>query len=201
MRLFQIAPPAVEPVTLTEAKEYLALPLASTSQDSIVNSFIAAARAHIEAVTNRALLRQRWMVSIDSFPTAFADREIHLPLGRCLSVETLQYRDTNGDWQTEAGPAESPPGTMFEVDLYSQGAGIIRPAGSNVWPSTWTAGSAVRISATFGYGSARADLPPDLRQAVLVRIADLYEGRSEAEGASDVSALMAKPYKIGGFRS
>lgn len=199
MRLFLIQPPQFEPVSVQEAKDYLAL--AGTSQDTLIQSLISAARAHIEAITNRALLSQRWMITLNDFPVGFGDRDIHLPLGRCLSVESIQYRDTDGAWQTMAGPEESPPGTLFEVDLYGQACGIVRPSGSSMWPSTWTAGNAVRISGTFGYGAAPADLPPDLRQAVLVRVADLYDNRSDAEGASDVSALMARPYKIGGFRS
>lgn len=200
MRLYLQTAPTVEPVTLAEAKAHLALPAASTSQDTMVTALIKAARAHVESITNRALLQQTWLVSLDAFPTSFADRAIRLPLGRCLSVTKIDYRDTDGAWQTMAGPAESPPGTAFEVDLYGQQAGIVTPAGSSMWPSVWPYGGAVRIEAVFGYGNDAASLPPDLRQAVLMRLADLYDGRSEAEGG-DVSALMAKPYSIGGFRS
>src|SRR6185312_8936387 len=58
--------PAVEPLTLDEAKSYLRIDTAD--EDATVTALIAAARLHVEALTRRALVTQTWRLTLDAWP-------------------------------------------------------------------------------------------------------------------------------------
>ncbi len=51
-----LTPPAVEPVTLAEAKAYLRVE--HGDDDDVIAALIAAARSHVEAQTRRVLITQ-----------------------------------------------------------------------------------------------------------------------------------------------
>ena len=60
MSLQLITPPAIEPVTLAEAKAHLKVD--TTDDDTLITSLIAAARARAEWHTRRAFITQGWML-------------------------------------------------------------------------------------------------------------------------------------------
>lgn len=66
--------PSAEPVDLTTAK--LHLRVTDTAQDTLITAFITAARMHVEAVCQRALINQVWTITYDRF-----DSPILLPGG------------------------------------------------------------------------------------------------------------------------
>lgn len=180
-------------MTLAQAKEQLAL--AGSSQDAHLTRLIAAARTWAETRTKRAIIRQRWRVTLDDFPPGA--QELRLPKGLCLSVVSVAYRDTSGAWITLSGPSASPVGTGYEEDLDGHTAGILRPVFEDEWPDTASVNGAVRIEAWFGYGTAADDVPGDLRQAILYRLADLYDNRSETDGKwAGVADVMLTPYAL-----
>ncbi len=61
-----ITPPAVEPVTLADAKAYLRVD--NDDDDGVISALIAGARSHIEAQTRRALITQAWRLVRDAWP-------------------------------------------------------------------------------------------------------------------------------------
>src|SRR3954470_3436284 len=61
-----LTPPAVEPVTLAEAKAYLRVD--NDDDDAVISALIAGARGHIESQTRRALITQTWQVVRDVWP-------------------------------------------------------------------------------------------------------------------------------------
>ena len=68
MRLVLITPPAVEPVTLDEAKLHARVEY--PDQDALVTSLIVAARRYCETCLRAALITQQWVLMLDSFPSA-----------------------------------------------------------------------------------------------------------------------------------
>ncbi|MBS0272710.1 MAG: phage head-tail connector protein, partial [Proteobacteria bacterium] len=63
MQLFLKIPPAEEPLSLTEVKTYLRV--TSDLEDSYIRDLIASARAYVEGVTGRALLKQKWLMQLN----------------------------------------------------------------------------------------------------------------------------------------
>lgn len=68
MALILINPPAVEPVSLAELKEFLRVDSDDTSQDSTLTALAMAGRDWVETETKRRLVQQTWRLLIDFFP-------------------------------------------------------------------------------------------------------------------------------------
>jgi uncharacterized phiE125 gp8 family phage protein len=62
-------PPAIEPVTLTEAKQHLRVDIAD--DDTYIEALIVAARQYAEEYLDRALISQQLAVRMDTFPYEF----------------------------------------------------------------------------------------------------------------------------------
>ena len=58
--------PAVEPVTLDEARSFLRVE--HNDDDEVIAALVAGSRIHVEAQTKRALITQSWRVTADSWP-------------------------------------------------------------------------------------------------------------------------------------
>lgn len=197
MRLQRIVAPAYEPVTTAQARAHLALE--GSDFDAQLARLITAAREWAEGFTNRLFIAQRWQITWPAFP----DGAIDLPFGRCLSIQSVQYRDTEGAWQTLRGPTSSPQGTAYEEDLSGLTCGIIAPVLNGTWPTAVTTSmlGALRVTATFGYESGASPqgsaVPADIRQAILCRLADMFLGKGPADEQWTTAAeSLLAPYHI-----
>ena len=61
-----ITAPALEPLSLAEAKDWLKVD--STADDTLILELITAARIHIEQATRLLLLTQSWKLVADQWP-------------------------------------------------------------------------------------------------------------------------------------
>lgn len=68
MALILISPPAVEPVTLSELKEFAKVDPTDTSQDNVLTTLAMMARSWCEAYTGRRFVQQTWRLYMDFFP-------------------------------------------------------------------------------------------------------------------------------------
>jgi uncharacterized phiE125 gp8 family phage protein len=157
--------PAVEPVTLTEAKDHLRID--DSSSDTLVSSLIVAARQQVEQDTGRALITQTLDVYYDALPT---DRELWVPNPKLQSVTTFTTYD------------EDDASTVFSswdylVDVASEPGRIVLNADAT-WPTDLRAANAVIVRVVAGYGVAAA-VPQALKQAILLIISTLYEHREQ----------------------
>jgi uncharacterized phiE125 gp8 family phage protein len=66
MSAILLTAPAVEPVTLDEAKAYLRVE--HSDDDDVIAALIAGSRIHVEAQPRRALITQSWRISADNWP-------------------------------------------------------------------------------------------------------------------------------------
>ena len=57
--------PVLEPVTLAEAKLHLRSYTSDIAEDDLINGLLVAAREWVEDYTGRALVEQRWSLSLD----------------------------------------------------------------------------------------------------------------------------------------
>jgi uncharacterized phiE125 gp8 family phage protein len=164
--LVLITAPAVEPVSLAEAKLHLKQD-DITDDDSLINALIVAARGRAESALNRALITQTWEVGFDCFP--YCDR-IRLPRPPLQSVTTLKYTDTLASVTTWAS-------SNYIVDTAKEPGELVLTYG-NVWPTTvLSPATAVKIRYVAGYGANPESVPQEIRQWMLHLIGHMYEHR------------------------
>ena len=94
--------PAVEPLTLAEAKEYLRVD--TGDDDDVITALIAGARVHVEAQTRRALITQSWRLVRDGWPPDGRLPVLPAPL---RSVDAARYYDEDERDASRSTPAAS----------------------------------------------------------------------------------------------
>ncbi len=161
MTAYLLAGPAEEPVSLAEAKAFLRLD--DTAEDALVTTLITAARLHVEGTTARATVAQSWRLVLDAWPV---EREIRLPVAPLLSLLAVTVFDEEGE------PTELDIG-QFEIDAVTPR--LLLPAGIDLPPMRERQG--IEIDYVAGYGPDAADVPADLRQAMLVLVGYWFANR------------------------
>jgi uncharacterized phiE125 gp8 family phage protein len=176
MALTLVTAPIVEPISLEEAKAHLRVD--HTDDDAMIEIYIRAAREYVEGpygFLGRALVTQTWRLTLDEFP----DNEIKIPLPPLQSITNLYYDDPDGNEQIV-----SP--TDYFVDTASEPGWII-PIASADWPTPIDAINSVRIDFVAGYApdtgqspiDYTANIPFNIKAALLLTMANLYEHREE----------------------
>lgn len=162
MSAFLLTPPASEPLTLDEAKQFLRVE--HDDDDALIASLIVAARTQVETVARCALIAQTWRFVRDAWPAA---GRIVLKRGPLLSIAAARVFD--GDNEPVAVDVD-----QFVIDR--AGAVIAFPVWALPHPGRRTAG--IEIDAVLGFGEATAHVPEPLRQAVRLLLAHWYENRA-----------------------
>lgn len=189
-----VTPPAVEPVTLAEAKAHMRVD--ATDDDALISSLIVAARQWAERFTNRAFITQTWKLALDPMPVEDifqnfgAARAISLPRAPLQSVETVQYYaddDTATVW----------PSANYFVDTMREPGRLVLRSNA-VWPSPTRRANALIATYTAGYGDDATSVPEPIRAAILELVAHWYERRGDETAPSSnfaAQALLA-PYRL-----
>lgn len=182
MALAQSAAPAVEPITLAEAKAFLRLD--AETEDAFVASLITTSRLHIEAALGLALITQSFTLAVKSDPR----RTIQISVYPLQSVDAIRVSASDGvatDLDLHA----------VEIDAMDRPARVVLPAGAA--PSSCK----VEVDFTAGFGDAAADVPEPIRHALLLLIAHWYENRepvSVGSAAAKIPAMISEllaPYR------
>lgn len=168
-----LTPPALQPVSLDEARAFLRLD--QTHEDELLTTLITAARLMIEAASGRMLIEQGWRIVLDAWPR---DGVIRLPLSPVASIEGARVYDGNGVAQTVAAGA-------LHLDATAEPP-LIRLAAPV--PQVGRRLAAIEIDVVAGYGAEPEDVPALLRHAVLQLAARWFEQRGDIAGR-DASAL------------
>ena len=168
-----ITEPAVEPVTLAEAKAHLRV---DTVDDNLfITSLIIDARQGAETKTRRVFVTQTWTEILDEFPAT-----IILPYPPLQSVTHIKYIDANGTQQTMSS-------ADYIVDTQSAPARIT-PAFGKSWPGIQSRINAVEIQFVAGYGLA-AVVPQKIKQWMLLTIGTRHEHRESIITGTIVNTL------------
>jgi len=166
-----ITPPATEPITLAEAKAHLRID--SSDEDVWINSAIISARMMVELYLRRYLITQTWMLSYDNETPI----EIDLTEGiQSISSVKIIARDAME--------------TIIDSADYYLGAGKKKLYFDNV-----LSGHRIEITYDVGYGSA-VNVPDDIKQGILMHIADLYENRGDNISMSKSVLNLLFPHRI-----
>lgn len=177
--------PAVEPLSLAEAKAFLRVETAA--DDDVITALIASARIHVEAQTRRALIAQGWRLKRDAWP---ADGRLAVLPAPLRALTAARVYDAHGN-------ATTLDLQSFVVD--TAGSAIVFVPWAVAQPGRSVAG--IELDVTVGYGDAASDVPQALRQAVRLLTAHWYENRGLATLGTitvlptTVAALIA-PYRM-----
>jgi uncharacterized phiE125 gp8 family phage protein len=163
MTSFLLAGPAVEPVSLAEAKAHLRLD--GEDEDQLITTLIAAARIHVEAVTGRVLIAQSWRLVLDGWP---GNRVVTLPVGPLIELTAITAYDAEGDAQA----------IPLAGILPESGAGPARLFLPRALPTpALRERQGLEIDFVAGYGADAGDVPEGLKLAVLRLVAHWFENR------------------------
>ena len=159
MAINRISTPALEPVSLIEAKRHLRVSV--TEDDDYITGLITVARRAAEDRTERTLIQTTWKLTLDEFPES-----IILSMPPILSVSSVIYTNT-------ANQSVAMSSNDWFVDKDSQ-PGWLVPAVGKAWPKTLGINS-VAVTYTAGYGTTAESVPAPIRQWILLAVGDMYD--------------------------
>lgn len=168
-----ITPPAALPVTLEQVKAHLRVETAD--DDNYIAELMAAAVAHVEAETGRALIAQTWRLYRDEWP---CDGLVELAVSPVRAIAEIRVYDAAG------APATLAAG-KWKLDPVSDPARLLllEPA------SPGEAINGIEIDVEAGFGDTGPDVPDTLRRAILVLVAHWYEFRGAANDAAAMASV------------
>lgn len=178
--------PAVEPLSLSEAKAYLRVEI--SDDDDVIGALIAGARSHVEAQTRRALITQSWRISADCWPDDGRLTILPAPLQTLTAARVYDFEGLAHDVDTQA----------FVLD---KGASVLAFVPWAV-PAPGQVAAGIELDVTVGYGDAAADVPEALRQAIRLLVAHWYENRGVVTTGPNFSPLpqsvaaLIAPYRM-----
>lgn len=172
MRIEIITAPAVEPITLAEAKTFCRVDPDLTVEDALITELISAARRQLEVETGRAYAVQTVRAVFDRFP--LGRKFLPVPRFPLISVDSLTYIDSDGAEQTVDA-------ADYRVETGAMPGGIFI---TGTWPVPQASPGAVRVqyqcgyTATDGEGEEASELlPGNAKMAMLFLINHYFENR------------------------
>jgi len=185
MSIKVINTPALEPISLTEAKEHLRVD--HNFDDALISELIKAAREIAEQHTSRPLITQTQILYTDDLIGVIELKP------NLQSVTAVRYIDESGTQQTLAQ-------SEYSVST-SDVIGTVFESVDKSWPSVKSGKNAVEIEFICGYGMPD-DVPSPIKIAIKMMIAHWYENREATTvGVSTTETPMAvdlllNPYRV-----
>ena len=203
--------PEREPLTVIETRDSLRLD--DDVDESLVMSYIIAAREWAENYTGRALITRTMQQWLDGFvhvdmplwegwktgPNILNyQNHIELALAPVISVSNIKYfadDDTETTWNA----------TNYYADTIREPARIVLRDGGS-YPTELRAANAIKITYTAGYGATSQNVPEPIRIAMMQYCAFMYEHRGDFERfpppqPPKVLTQLLQPYQIMRFSS
>lgn len=183
----RISGPAKEPITLAEAKAQARI--TTSSEDSLIEGYIAAARIFIESQTGRTIHDTTWEIVMPYF------REIWLPRATPL-IEILEvvYKDSDG-------VATVWSDTGYIADTHTEPGRLVL-AYNESWPSfTAYPASPIRIQYRAGIAaSPDVEAGDEIKYPMKLLVAGMYKNReSELLTSRDGMQYISQRYGVEAF--
>ena len=182
MRLERTVDPASAPISLDEAREWIAMQTGITDDDDLLSDLIDEVTDEVEAYTGRALVEQTWKIVLDADE---ALDTIYLPKAPLVSVSSVTTWSSDGISSTvDAGDYQVSGGELARVALAE---------GVSSWASDLRSYDALEIVAVFGY----ATIPPRIKRLLkgLVLHAYMTKGIGVMEFASGQLMSIPQQYR------
>lgn len=165
--------PVALPISLAEAKLHMNVTL--DSDDALILSLIAASTGEAEHLMGRAIMPQKWQVTLDAFQD-----EIDLDRPTVTAIDSIQYAHaTTGAMITLDAEAS-------QLSINDYGA-VVFPAWGSSWPSTRAQRDAVRIVFSCGYADA-ASVPDLIKGWIKLHATTTYNTRADVRTGRDADA-------------
>jgi uncharacterized phiE125 gp8 family phage protein len=193
MLLKEAAPPAPNPIPLPEFAAHLRLGYGFAddgSEDALLDLYLRHATAVVEARSGQALVARPFLLQVAGW-----NRSGHLvlPLGPVAAIDRVRFVRAGGTVELAPGDWTLEPGRTRQR-VTGPGGGPLRPVPH---------GALAEIDFTAGHATAWAEVPGDLRQAVLMLAGHYHENRhgelgEEAALPPSVGAILAphRPARI-----
>ena len=187
MRIETYTAPAAEPVTTSTAKSFLKVDV--STDDTLIDTMIAAARGLVEEATGRRLITQTLVGYLDKVPGSLEhawwdgmregpvgllnNASIRIPVGPVQSITHVKVYDS-------AGVATTASGSTYYLATKGYGEAEIVLFDGQTWPTvTPRQANALEVRFVAGYGAAGSNVPSALVLATLNLVAWMYEHRGE----------------------
>lgn len=183
-----VTAPAISPVTITQAKEYLRID--NNLEDTRIDLMIQSATNRLQSHLSLKFINQVWNIFLDFFPmnsrTEWWDgtrdysikelsgqaKNISLPLG--IAKEFISF--STFDDSNVAIP-ENVSNYIFDSVGYRTRIGLKL---GGVWPQTvLRPNNGVKFQIKFGFGETSDDVPAEIKMAILELCAHMYENRGD----------------------
>jgi len=180
-------PPAVEPISLAEAKAHLRVD--RTDEDTYIQTLISAARVAAENRLERTLINTTWKYVLDKFPDA-----IPLPMPPIVSVSSVAYTDYSGA-TVVLNSAD------YVLDRASE-PGWIVPGIGKAFPQSLGINS-LTVTYVAGYGASASEVPAPIRHWILLAVGEMYDGSRSISAErprvpNDFADGLLDPYRLFG---
>lgn len=208
MRVVVTTPPALQPVTLAQAKAQCRA-TGFTDDDTLIAGLISTAVAWLDGPRGwlgRCLVQQQLELRLDAFwpyPDAFQHLllrpweagRIPLPYGPLISVDSIAYLDANGAARSLA------VGQWLATGVGTV-EGMVEAVYGTAWPLSRYQRDAVRIGYTAGEpvtgqgDQANVSVPAPIQQAILLLVGHWYDHRSAVVGVDNRDSSTEVPLGV-----
>ena len=167
---------ASDPITVAQAKSHSRI--STSDDDTILGLYITAATEKFQAWTSMQLVNATFDEFLDSF--AILEEE-GLQWSPVSSVTSIKYIDTDGNEQTVTS-------TIYQTDLVSKPSRIVE-AYNQSWPSFRNQLNTITVRHVAGFGADATSVPEDIKYALKLIVAGMYEQREEDIAGTIISSM------------
>lgn len=179
-----VTQPAREAVELNDVRRHIK---ASSNDDNFsISLIVEAARHYIEKASGRYLINTEMKMYLNEWGSgempwwdgmregAFVDQAdyIEIPYGPLQSVTHIKTYDDTDTATTWAS-------TNYFVDNRKQDLGRIKPRSGQSWPVFTRPTNGIEIQFVAGYGETAKDVPANVKLALMMQCAHLYQNRGD----------------------
>lgn len=192
-------------VSLADTKDWLKIPSTLTVDNNLITALIKASTSFFEKITGRDLITKTYKCYLDNFPSndapayyagissllpKYQDNGIYLRKSPLQSITSIQYYKEGVLTTWDASNYYSTVSTNYSAIYVVDGKEFPKDVDFRK--------QAIIITFTAGFGASDANIPEDIKQAVLRFISFLYDNRGDCADKDKQSAALFyfTPFKI-----
>jgi uncharacterized phiE125 gp8 family phage protein len=181
--------PVLEPFTTAYIKTWLKIPASVTVEDTLLDNLIKTAREWAEQTTNKALLTQTIEEYFDCWPCG---NLMKLTVSPIQSITSIHY--------VSGGSYVLWDSANYTNDMVSIPARIVKKASASFPTTDDETPNKIKVTYVAG-ATAATGIPTTIMQAMLQKIAYMYENREDMPGgannrqrSADALAMLNRTY-------